>query len=129
MDGEGVGAISRHGLKDGIGGLGPDERFRVVVVGLDEGGDVRLQCLDAAVNATLDLLVGKQREPAFDLVQPGRAGRGEVQVIARVTGQPSADRRGLVGGIVVEHQVDVEIGGHRRFDRRQELVNSTARWR
>jgi hypothetical protein len=36
MDREGVGAISRDGLKDGIGGgLGPDERLRVVVVGLD----------------------------------------------------------------------------------------------
>ena len=39
MDGEGVGAVSGDGLEDRIGGLGPDEGLRVVVVGLDEGAD------------------------------------------------------------------------------------------
>jgi hypothetical protein len=97
MDREGIGAISGDGLEDGIGGLGPDERLWVVVVGLD----VSLQFVDAAMDAALDLLVGQQRKPAFDLVQPGSAGRREVQVIARATGQPGFDRRGLVGGIVV----------------------------
>jgi hypothetical protein len=30
MHGEGIGAISGNGLEDGIGGLGPDEGFRIV---------------------------------------------------------------------------------------------------
>src|ERR1700732_3448841 len=105
MDYEGVGAISCERLKDGIGSLGPDKRLRVVIVGLDEGGDIDLQLLDAAMDAALDLLVGKQCEPAFDLVEPGSAGRCEVQVITRVTGQPGPHWRGLVGGVVVKHQV------------------------
>ena len=79
MDLQRLGAISCDGLKDVIGGFGPDERLWVIVMGLDEGGDGGLGLMDAA----LDLLVGKESKPAFDLVQPGRAGRSEVQVVAR----------------------------------------------
>ena len=38
-------------------------------MGLDEGGDIGLEPIDAAMHAALDLLVGEQREP-FDLVEP-----------------------------------------------------------
>jgi hypothetical protein len=102
MDGEGVGAVASDRLKNGIGGLGPDKRLGVVVVSLDEGGDVGLQRVDAA----LDLSVGEQREPALYLVQPRRTGRREVA--ARVPGQPGFDWRRLVGGVIVE------LGGCRR---------------
>jgi hypothetical protein len=68
----------------------------------------------------LDLLVGKQREPALHLVKPGSAGGREMQVIAGVSSEPGSDRRCLVGGVIVEHQVDVEIGWHGLFDRGQE---------
>jgi hypothetical protein len=132
VDRESVGTISCEGLEDGIGGLGPDKRLRVVVVHLNEGCDVSLQFADAAMDAALDLLVGEQREPAFDLVQPGGARRGEVQVIVRVTGQPGSDRRGFVGGIVVEHHTLDKTAapladGLRRhsFARRDRLVAQT----
>src|SRR5271156_5138555 len=39
-----------------------------------------------------------------------------------MTGQPGSDGRGLVRGIVVEHQVDIEIGRHGDFDRGEELA-------
>jgi transposase len=42
---------------------------------------------------------------------PSKPGRGEVQVEARVAAQPRLDRRGLVGAVVVAHQVDVEFRG------------------
>ena len=45
-----------------------------------------------------------------------------MQAITRVTGQPGPHWRGLVGGIVVEHQGDVEPGRHSGFDRGQELA-------
>ena len=83
MDREGIGAISRDRVEDGIGALGPDERRGVGIVGLNESGDVGLELLDTAMDAALDLLVGEQREPAFDLIKPGGAGGREVQVIAR----------------------------------------------
>jgi hypothetical protein len=70
----------------------------------------------------------RKPEPAFDLVDPGEAGRGEVHVEAVVAGQPCFDRGGLVGAVVVADQVDV--GGHGLIDGDQELLNSVARcWR
>jgi hypothetical protein len=68
MDREGIGAISRDRLEDGISALGPDERLGVGIVGLNESGDIGFELLDTAMDAALDLLVGKQCEPAFDLV-------------------------------------------------------------
>ena len=91
MYGQGLRAISRDCLKDGIGSLGPDERLGVVIVGLNKGCDIGLELIDAAMDAALDLLVGEQREPAFDLVEQGGAGRREVEVVARVAGEPGFD--------------------------------------
>ena len=127
MDSEGIGAISRDRLEDGIGALGPDERLGVGIVGLNESGDIGFELLDTAMDAALDLLVGEQREPAFDLIKPGGAGRRKMHVIARVAGEPGFDGRRLVGGVIVEHQMDVEIGRHRLLDRARKLWNSTAR--
>jgi hypothetical protein len=92
VDCEGIGAISRDRLKDGIGRLGPDKGLWVGNMGLDEGDDVCLELMDTAMGTALDLPVGEQREPAFDLVQPGGAGRCKVEVIARMAGEPSFPR-------------------------------------
>lgn len=56
----------------------------VVVPGGDPFPDVVLQGLDGGVYAAADQLVGQQPEPALNLVHPGRSGRGEVDVKARV---------------------------------------------
>ena len=45
----------------------------------DEGGDGRLQFLDAAVNTAADLALGQKREPALDLIEPGGVGGSEVR--------------------------------------------------
>jgi len=96
MYGPGLRAISRDCLEDGIGCLGPDERLGVVIVGLNKGSDIGFELIDAAMDAALDLLVGEQREPAFDLVEPGGAGRREVEVVARLAGEPGFDDLGMV---------------------------------
>src|SRR5215469_4305877 len=83
MDREGIGAISRDRLEDGIGALGPDERLGVGIMGLNESGEVGLEFLDTAMDAALDLLVGEQREPAFDLIKPGGAGRRKMRDYTR----------------------------------------------
>lgn len=44
----------------------------------DPRADVGFQCLHGFVGAAADHLVGQEAEPAFHLVDPGRAGRGEV---------------------------------------------------
>jgi len=79
-------AISGEGAKDLIGGLGPHERLGVVVPGLDPGADVSLEGVNAGVHPALEQLGGELGEPAFDLVEPGGAGRDEVQVEAWARG-------------------------------------------
>jgi len=83
--------------------------------------DVFFEGLDAFVDAAAQKLVGEEAEPAFDPVDPGRAGRGEVQMEARVLGQPVVDRWCFVGGEVVAHQVHVEFDRHGLVDRGEEL--------
>ena len=52
----------------------------------DPRSDVVLQSDDALANSTADELVGEQSEPAFHLVDPRGAGRGEVRVEPGVAG-------------------------------------------
>jgi thioesterase domain-containing protein/acyl carrier protein len=73
------------------------------------------------MGAAFDLFLAQQREPPFDEVEPGRAGRGEVQVEPRVPHEPAADPRRLVRAIVIEDQMDVKIPGHGRVDRVEKL--------
>jgi hypothetical protein len=67
-----------------IGSFGPDERFGVAVVMVEESSNRVLQLAGAAVDAPSQLPFSKQREPAFDQVKPGTAGRGEMQLEARM---------------------------------------------
>jgi hypothetical protein len=39
-----------------------------------------------------------------------------------VAGKPRFDWRSLMGGVIVEHEMDVEIGRHRLLDLGQELA-------
>jgi hypothetical protein len=50
-----------------------------------------------------------------------------VQVEAWVSGEPVLDLGGLVGCVVVEDQVHVELGGDFAVDLLEELLNSIAR--
>ena len=45
-----------------------------------------------------------------------------MKMIARVAGEPGFDRWRFVGGVIVEHQMDVEIGRHGLLDLRQEFA-------
>ncbi len=99
-----------------------DEWLGVGVPLLDPGFDVAFECGDAVVDAAADLAVGEEPEPAFDLVQPRGAGRGEVQMESWVGREPGADRRGLVGGQVVADQVHIQFGRHGLVDLGQELL-------
>ena len=59
--------------------------------------DGLLEFPGASVAPPPDLLVRDLCKPAFDLIEPGCAGRGEVEVVARVSEKPLVDHRGLVG--------------------------------
>ena len=67
-----------------------------------------------------DSFLGDEPEPAFDLVEPGRIGGREMDVISGPSGEPASDLRGLVGGVVVDDEMNVEIFGHIGIDVTQE---------
>ena len=70
-----------------VGGLSPLEGFGIGVVVLEEGPDVGAQGGDTAIDSTPDLALGDESEEALDLVEPGGAGRREVDVPARSPGK------------------------------------------
>jgi hypothetical protein len=82
----------------------------------DEAADGVFQFPGGAVDAAAELLVGEQSEPAFDQVEPAGRSGSEVQVEARAFGQPVADQLRLVGAVVVQDQVNVQLGRHVAFD-------------
>ena len=77
---------------------------------------------DAAMDAAPDLALGDEREEALDLIEPGCAGGRQMHMPARPLGQPVADQRGLVGGVVVHDQMHVEIAGDGCFDLVEEIA-------
>src|SRR5680860_258418 len=108
-------------LQDGVGAGGPDEGFGLGVVGLQvalDGGD---QVGDGVEHSATQGLVGQVAEPSLDEVEPG-TGRGrEVQTEARVLGQPALDVGVLVGGVVVQDQMNVQALGGLPVDGLEEL--------
>src|SRR5260370_41860182 len=67
---QGAAAESVDGRQNVVGRLGPAQRPWVGVGLLDELLDGRDQLFDRLVGAALDLLLGKQREEALDLIDP-----------------------------------------------------------
>ena len=70
--------------------------------------------------AATDGTLGDEGEEAFDLVQPGGICGREVNVPTRTAGEPSLDLGMLVRGVVVDDEMDVELGRHIGLDVAQE---------
>jgi hypothetical protein len=87
------------------------------VVELQVAADSVLAFAGAAVSAAAQLFFGQDSEPALDQVEPGSAGRREVQVEARMAQQPALDRRGFVGGVVIDESdgARVRVARYRRW--------------
>ncbi len=85
-----------------------------------------LELARGAMSAAAHAALRERGEPALHLVEPRRRGRGEVNVEARMTGEPVLDGRRLVGAVVVHHQVDVEYLRHARINGAQELQELAA---
>src|SRR3954470_12173577 len=83
--------------QDLVDGSGPCERSWVAVPRGDVGANGPDQDLDGCEGAAADGLAGDDAEPGFNLIQPARALRGEVEVDVGIEGQPRLDVRGGVG--------------------------------
>ena len=92
--------------------------------------NLRLELGDGGEGAAADRLLRDDVEPDLDLVEPGGVGGGEVEMIAWPGGQPALDAGVLVGGVVVNDEVDVEVRRHVGvdvFEEAQELLVAMAR--
>src|SRR5215831_13680629 len=98
----------------------PDEGPRVLVVFANvaaNGGD---QLRHTAEGCPPQPLAGDLGEEAFDEVQPRGPSRGEVEMKARVLGEPRLHSGMLVGAVVVEDEVKVLAPGCPAVDGGQE---------
>ena len=87
---------------------------------LDEMRDRVDKLLDASERGPPQGALRDQPEPALHLIKPGGRDRCEVQVEARPLRPPGAHFRMLVGGIAVDHQMQVEILRRLLVDQPQE---------
>ncbi len=107
--------VSRAGdlCEDFFGGFGPDEGFGVCIVVFEVVVNSGFEFGDGGEDAATNALLSDQTEEALDLIEPGGRGRGEVQVKAGMLGQPCLNIGVLVGGVIVEDQVEIELLGWR----------------
>lgn len=89
----------------------PDERLGGIVPGCQKLIHRSLQVRHTHKAAASDCLVCQFSEPAFDQVQPARAGRDEVANKARLLPQPSLHVRLFMRSIIVHDQMELESGG------------------
>ncbi len=92
----------------------------MVVVVRDEGLDGGNERGDTLERAALEPLRRELAEPPLDQIQPGAAGRDEVQVEARMAPEPALDRGMFVRRVVVHDQMKGEDRWRLRVDQPQE---------
>src|SRR5215203_5717449 len=97
-----------------------DEGLGVMVGLLDVTIDGALKVEHRAEDAPFQSPLGEGGEEGLHRVEPGTGGRGEVEGEARMAGEPGDHLGMLVGGIVVEDDVDELAGRDVRLDDVQE---------
>ena len=96
--------------EDLVGGLGPGEWVTALVPAVDEGADLGVEVLNGGEDSSADGRTVDDGEEDLDHVEPGGAGGGEGDVDVRGGLQPGAHLGGLVGCVVVHHQVQLLVG-------------------
>src|ERR1700744_3480838 len=76
--------------------------------------------------AASKVLLCERGEPSFNLIEPRRRGRREMNVEARMASEPCLDRRRLMGTVIFHHQMPVQRRRNVGFDRAQELQKFAA---
>jgi hypothetical protein len=89
-------------------GFGPNKRLGGFIVGIDESIDVLSKLFNRCEGCAVQGLAFQDREPDFDLVEPGGPRRREVEMHVRMTLEPAVVL-GLVGIEVVEDDMDGRV--------------------
>ncbi len=82
--------------------------------------DSGIEFADASKHASTNPFVGEIAKEALHHIQPGCGSRSEVNVDSLVTLEPAFHSRMLVGGIVVDDQMELFVLGGLAFDQTQE---------
>ena len=96
--------------EDDVGGFCPDEGLGVSVVLCNPAIEGRLKVDQAMEDAAAYSLAGQLREHVLDGVEPRCPGGCEVKGPVGMARQPGQDLRVLVGGIVIQDDVDLFLG-------------------
>ena len=88
--------------------------------------DGLLELSGRTMRAAADVVLSERGEPALDLIEPRRRSGSEVDMESRVACEPGLDRGRLVGGVVVHHEMDIELRWQVGVDRAQELQELAA---
>jgi hypothetical protein len=86
--------------------IGPTDRLRCFVVAVDVSTNLASQVGNGGEGAARQQVSLDLRKPEFDLVEPGRIGRGEVQMYVRVLEQEGAHGLRLMGREIVRDDVN-----------------------
>ena len=89
---------------------------------MDEGIDLFGEILGADGGAAADLTLGDEAEPSFDLVEPGSVGWRGMEIKPQSLGQSGAGLWVLVGVVIVDHDIDIEIERYVGVDMAKEAV-------
>src|SRR5258708_837314 len=74
------------------------------------------------MSAAPNLFLGERRKETFHEIEPRSAGGREVNMKTWTLGKPAADRDGLVGAVVVQNQMHVEIASNSVVNGIEELT-------
>ena len=80
-----------------------------MVVVFSEAVDLCDEVLDAFEGASADGLLGNESKPSFNLIEPGGVSRRVVDMEAGPCSHPKAHLGMLVGGVVIDDQMDIEF--------------------
>ena len=109
-------------------GFGPDEWLGVGIVGFNEVIDVLPELFDRGEGRVVEGLPLQDREPDFDLVEPGSPRRREMETHVGMTLEPAVVF-GLVGIEIIENDMNfffVAVGVYDAIHEIQELPTSPA---
>ena len=77
----------------------------------DIGEDALFENFNAGEDSAPELIFGQVAKESLDHVEPAAAGRREVKMKALVALCPALHRRMFMGGVVVDDQVELFVGG------------------
>ena len=78
-----------------------------MIVALHEGVDFLHQIVDAGERTPANGALGDDAKPTFHLIKPRGIGGRVVHLVARPLGQPIANLRMSVGGVVIDDEMDL----------------------